>query len=388
MPKTIVIIYQHFYPGFKAGGPIQSLTNIVSSFGDTYRFKVITSAFDMNDNDPYQNLSLNSWNPVKIGEANEVNVWYHASPYIALADMKRLLWEAQPDVVYVNGLFTFWSTWPLWLNRFRKLGDAVLILAPRGMLQPGALQLKRQKKIFYLQLLRIVGLFRRIVWHATNAEEQRDIRAVFGNRANVMIAQNLPKKPRKTFVKIQKTRGEAKLVYLSLIAPKKNLLLLLDVLSQSQATISLDICGPVEDEHYWNQCQARMKLMPKHIKVSYKGAVKPELVQQTLEQYHALISLTAGENFGHALYECLSVGRPLITSFFTPWNDLKAHDSGYNVDISNSAEMISTLQQFVSRDQTAFDNMCDHALAEANTYFQQSDLHESYHRMFGKVTKH
>ena len=51
--KKVVIVYEYFYPGFLAGGPIQSLVNMVKELHPLYDFTVITSAYDLNSTQPY-----------------------------------------------------------------------------------------------------------------------------------------------------------------------------------------------------------------------------------------------------------------------------------------------------------------------------------------------
>ena len=47
---ALVIFYDHFYPAYKAGGPIQSITNLVLNLQDTYNLSIICSAYDLNEN--------------------------------------------------------------------------------------------------------------------------------------------------------------------------------------------------------------------------------------------------------------------------------------------------------------------------------------------------
>ena len=53
---TILILYEFFYPGYKAGGPIQSLVNLVITLGKDFEFKIATTAFDLNSQSPYNEV--------------------------------------------------------------------------------------------------------------------------------------------------------------------------------------------------------------------------------------------------------------------------------------------------------------------------------------------
>jgi hypothetical protein len=59
MPKKkILVLYEYFYPGFKAGGPIQSLVNLVLAMQHQYEFYVATTAYDLQTAIPYPERSM------------------------------------------------------------------------------------------------------------------------------------------------------------------------------------------------------------------------------------------------------------------------------------------------------------------------------------------
>ena len=59
--KNILIFIDWFLPGYKAGGPIKSVSNIVSSLHDSFNFHIITSDRDIGDSKPYPSEELNKW---------------------------------------------------------------------------------------------------------------------------------------------------------------------------------------------------------------------------------------------------------------------------------------------------------------------------------------
>ena len=61
MNPKILIFIDWFTPGFKAGGPIKSITNIINSLSDNFDFYIISSDRDINEESSYKNLKLNSW---------------------------------------------------------------------------------------------------------------------------------------------------------------------------------------------------------------------------------------------------------------------------------------------------------------------------------------
>jgi glycosyltransferase involved in cell wall biosynthesis len=380
--KTVLVIYEYFYPGFKAGGPVQSLVNLISAFSTEYQFSVLTSAFDLGESVAYPDITLNAWNEITLLSQKKVNVWYAGKKNMSIAGMSGIITEVDPDIIFINGLFTKWSTYPLVLQRIGKLKNVKVIISARGMLQAGALQLKPLKKKSFLGAIKFAGLFRSVCWHATSEEEKGDIKRIMGPEAKVIVAANIPKPPIPSISLSNKKKGELRLIYLSLISEKKNLLLLLKALKKVTAEVSLSIYGPVKDHAYWRQCEEEMKVLPTNCYVEYRGLVVPGKVQDTLQQYHALISLTRGENFGHALYESLSAGRPLITSFYTPWNDLESAKAGWNVSIEDEQKIVVLLEKIAEMSSDSFNEYGEGAWKLAKQYYGESNFIESYGSLF------
>lgn len=379
---VVVVMYEYFFPGYKAGGPIQSLVNMITALQDRYEFKVVTTAYDLNETVPYNNVKVNQWNEVRlIAGSDAVSVWYAAPGKIPVSSMKQILTQARPDIIFINGLFTQWFAQPLWLYKLKRVKNVRIVVSPRGMLQPGALQVKPFKKKVYLGLFKLAGMFRNIHWHATSADEKTDIRRIIGEKATVAVAANIPRRPVPAIMYPEKTPGELRLVYLSIITEKKNLLLLLQLLQQQTQQISLSIYGPVKEEAYWQLCEQAIRQLPANITVNYGGNIEPDRVQQTLQQYHAFISLTKGENFGHALYESLSVGRPVITSYFTPWNELQQKQAGFNVDIHDSHSVSAALGEMLAMDKEKLGKQCEGAYQLAKDYYFGQNFKEEYTRL-------
>ena len=230
-----------------------------------------------------------------------------------------------------------------------------------------------------MKVLKYTGLVNKVVWHATSQEEEEDILKHFGGENVVITAMNIPKPPVKNIVCVQKVPGTLRLVYLSLITEKKNLLFLLKLIKETE-NISLDIYGPVKDKMYWDECKKIIKEIPE--KVKYSGTLLPVHVQQKFSEYNASILLTKGENFGHALYESLSVGTPVITSNFTPWNNLESLFAGWNFDISDFDKSVKQLNNIKHLDEAAFSKFCIGSYNLASEYFSRSNDISNYKKLF------
>lgn len=363
---TILILYDYFYPAYKAGGVTQSLYNLYNALQNKYALTIICSNNDLNNEALIEEK--------KIAQVKYINKLQILKNLFQI-DKKNI------DFVYLNGIFSpFFFCIPL---LFFKIAypKITIVIAPRGMLQSGALAIRSRKKNYYLAILKSLGLLQNNVWHATDEQEYQDIKNKIGPNSKISIAPNIPKTPIATLQIIEKEHQVVKLVFLSLITEKKNLHLILESLKEYNQKVIFDIYGPKKDFAYWDSCKKLMNELPSNIKVTYKGAIEPPFVQETLQKYHALILPSKGENFGHAIYEALSVGRPIIISHFTPWNNLKEATAGWNVNL-NTVEINGAINELQNLSQTDYICYCQQANQLAKEYFVNSSNMDNYNRLF------
>ncbi|GEO07629.1 glycosyltransferase [Segetibacter aerophilus] len=379
--KRLLIFYDWFFPGFKAGGPIQSLTNLAVALIPEFDIYVITSCRDLSSSIPYPNVKVDSWNDVQLREnPNLIKVFYSDKKNLDKQKIAILINEITPSVVYLNGMFSY-TFFLVPLIVLRKFDRAIkIVICPRGMLKKGALLGKAFKKKVYIKYLKFSGLLNTSYWHATSREELCDINNQFPSNKGIIIAGNIPRKPLSSFHPIAKQVGELKLVYLALINEHKNLLLLLQIIQEIKSGISLDIYGPVVDENYWRKCHRLIEEMPG--KVQYKGPVEPRLIHDVLERNHAFILLTKGENFGHAIFESFGVGRPVITTHYTPWQALHENDAGWNVSLESRDDCINKIDKFMQMPQLEYNKFCLGAQTLANNYYNKLHTNTAYNKLF------
>ena len=113
-------------------------------------------------------------------------------------------------------------------------------------------------------------------------------------------------------------------------------------ISGLKTKVKYDIYGPQEDFEYWQKCEIELKKLPNNIDWHYKGDVPSEKVQRVLQKYNVLLLPTLGENYGHVIFEALSVGCIPIISDQTSWNDLTDKNAGFVLPLSSSMNDFST----------------------------------------------
>ena len=351
--KKVVVLVDWYLPGYKAGGPIQSVSNIVGHLKDEFDFCIITSDTDLHATEPYSSIRADEWNIRPDGS----KVYYFSSANRSYSNLRKLLLEEQADVFYLNSLFSiFFTIYPLRI-RNKSLPARRFVLAPRGMLGQGALNIKPFKKKLFLVAARLMNLYKGIRWHASSEMESAEIKKVFGSNAFVQTALNLTAPRTITFIPRKKVVGELRLVFISRIAFKKNLEGTLKLLSNLPPTykISFDIYGPIEEPEYWLRCEEIIKEMPSHINVKYCGAISNDKVVSTLSNYHLSILLTFNENFGHSIVESLVAGCIILLSDQTPWKNLAVQKVGWDIPLANEEEIKAAIIETCLMDQHTFD---------------------------------
>ena len=366
---VVLILSDFFYPSYKAGGIVQSLKNLLELNNHTIDFKVITS-----------NKDLDGGSVKDCGDL--LNGVEYLSHMKVLCALKNTRWSGI-DVIYLNGIFSpFFFVLPLFYVRIFH-SSVKVIIAPRGMLQSGAMEIRKAKKQLYLVFLKKLKIFDQVRWHATDNQEEIDIKK-FQKNAEVVLAKNVPKPPWKEALPLNVGNSNPlKLVFLSLITEKKNLHLILDALKNIDFPIIFNIYGPVKDDNYWNLCCQLISCLPSNVKCQYHGAIKSELSQEIFSNHHALVLPSKGENFGHAIYECLSVGRPVIIGKNTPWKNIEQNQAGWLVDFTLQ-DISSAIKKLGKISQYDFHDYCNNAMKIAQDYFWNSDFNSDYLELFNK----
>ena len=351
MDKTRVLICVDWYePGFKAGGPIRSVANIVNSLKEDYEFYILTSAYDLGDEEPYKDVIINEW-----FDKDGVFLKYLDRKKLSFDSIRRNILEINPDQIYLNSLFS--KRFTLFPLLVAKRSGIKVVLAPRGMLGEGALEIKKGKKQTFLKISRIVGLFKKVYWHASTQQEADEIRAKFGKRSKVRIAQNIPMAQKLKLDEIlnNKKTGSIRFIYVSRIAYKKNLHLAVKALKRikSDKEVEFHIYGLIDEHEYWDSFKEELDKAD-HVKMEYKGVVPPSELPEIYSNADFMVLPTKHENYGHVIVEAWSNGCPVIISRNTPWKNLHIQDLGWDVDLENFDNLVEALQEAVDEDFTSY----------------------------------
>ncbi|MBN4071355.1 glycosyltransferase [Crocinitomix catalasitica] len=376
--KKILICIDWYEPGFKAGGPIKSVAHIVSALKDKFEFYIMTSAYDLGETEPYKNVELDTWL-----DRDDVFIKYMSKKSLTSAAIKGNIHEILPDVIYLNSLFSkLFTLAPLRVARRRKIG---VILAPRGMLGKGALEIKAAKKKIFLTVCKLIGFYGKITWHASTVEEESEIKKEFGSKADIVIAQNIPMSQKLELDDIlnRKQTGDIRFVFISRVARKKNLHLAIDCLKKckTKANVLFDIYGNIEEQEYFDSFKDDLKDHG-NVKIEYKGVLRPSEIPEVYANSDFLLLPTMHENYGHAIVEAWSNGCPVIISTNTPWKNLRVQELGWDVDISDPGNLTNALQEGIDLDFTTYIAMVRSSYNYFSTEISESEVIAENQKLF------
>ncbi len=379
MPKKKVLIFIDWYlPGFKAGGPIQSVANLVAHLRDELDISIITRDTDYCETTPYPTVRSDEWNEL----ADGTKVFYFSENGLTRAALRRLIRQSDADAVYLNGIFSLYFTlFPLYYLRKKK--GIRIVIAARGMLAESALGVKKAKKQFFLSAVKVLKLFDDVVFHASTENEKKDIHKVFGNKVQVRTAGNLPQKNSIIDLPLRKKdQGELLLINVARISPEKNLLFALLALQEVKEKVLFDFYGPVYDTEYWQECQTAIAALPSNVKASYKGSLENEKVLTELSRHHFMFMPTRGENFGHIILQSFAAGCPVIISDQTPWKKLNERNAGWDLELSSVTTFAKVIDRAAQLGQEEYSEMSAAAFRLAAEYRNDPEIEEQSRHLF------
>jgi len=378
-----VLIFAEFYlPGYKAGGPIRTLANLIERLGEEFEFKVVALDRDFLDKQSYPGIRPGAWNTI-----GNTDVFYLSPKNISFSVIRKILRETDYDVLYLNSYFSpEFTAIPIFLRWLGLTPRKPLILAPRGEFSPSALNIKNLKKRFYLFVAKALDLYQGVIWQASSEYEAADLRKEFGSKQNIQIAVDVPLGTVATVespgISLQKSPGLLNVLFLSRVSKMKNLLGALDMLQGVSGEVSFDIYGILEDAEYWASCQNVIKRLPANIHVNYKGVAPHDQIKDIFSQYHLFFLPTLGENFGHAIFEALVYGCPVLISDRTQWRDLAGMNVGWDLPLENPEKFAEILTRCVNMGHDEYERLSKNARRYGRELMQSQDILEQNRRLF------
>lgn len=388
-PLTVLTFVRCYLPGYKSGGPVRSIANLVSRLGNDLRFVIVTTDRDSGDHAPYPHISPGKRH--RIGNADVIYVDAARSGPRHIAAVVRGL---HPDVIYLNSFFSRpFSMNVIFLRHLRLIPWLPIVLAPRGEFSPGALQIKAARKRAFVAASRTLRLHRDVLWQASTPLEADDIRRNLGaverdGSSHIVVAPIIasPRAPSSNpagrAAASTKQPGRLRVAFLSRISKKKNLHGALQILHDVRGNVELDIYGPIEDEPYWRTCRERIDSLPANVRATYRGAVAAADVPAVLAAHDLFFLPTFGENYGHVIREALAAATPVLISDQTPWRNLAGSRIGWDLPLDRPEAFRAVLEQCIAMDAQTLAGWSERAAAYAWEHATDDSAVEASRRLF------
>lgn len=369
--KKILILAGRYLPGHKDGGPLRTLINISEALGDEYDIHIACWDRDQGDTQPYPDVKVGEWN--QVGKAK---VFYVEQG--GFTDELLLSLIEGKDVVYLCSFYDEYGYKTLLLNKRNKISCKVA-LASMGVFSKSALAQKALKKKVFITLCKMLGVFKDVVWSVTSELEAEDVKRVIGNNINYVVAEDLP---RTTIPGLSnKSEGPMKIAFLSRVCEHKNPMVVIDAVSRMKnKNVELTLFGPIQEPEYWNECLKKLK--NSDIRWKYEGDVPSDDVQKVLSQQDVLVLPTKSENYGHVIFEAMSVGCVPIISDRTPWAVVEEKNAGYVLPL-DTALFAKALDDFYELTEEEKHKMALCGVELAKDKVRQSKEQTGYRTIFG-----
>jgi glycosyltransferase involved in cell wall biosynthesis len=318
---SILCFIPYYFPGYKYGGPIQSIKNFSHYLGDAFNIYIITRNREVDKSTPYVNIKSDDWNTI-----GSTSVFYISEKNVKFRTFYKLIKEREYDLIYLNSLFDYnFTIIPLLIKRLGLINSKPIVVSPRGQLSEAALSFKKTKKFLFLRLSKSIKLYSNLHWQASSKSEYQDIKREFGHIVkSIKIMPDLFDFKNTDHNNNNKIQSKfLKVIFLSRISPMKNLEFLINIFLKISSPIQFSIYGVKEDEKYWKKCHKLLKKLPSNIKLNIRNEIPSQEVRNIFSKYDLFAFPTKGENFSHVILESLSVGTPVLVSNKTLWKSDK-----------------------------------------------------------------
>lgn len=379
MKKTIFIFIYGYLPGTKYGGPVTSIYNFTEYFGDKYDIRIVCSNHDHGSTEVYLGI-VPEWN--KVGKAN---VMYLSEAEYEENRFYRIMNPFSVIMVYLTGVFSYVLNHAA-IKAAGRLSIPVVI-ATRGEILKNVLAMKKYKKVPYLWFIKKCGEFKNVHFQITSEEEREQLVKYLRIPENHLIM--LPNIHSKAILAPhpEKKKGEVKILFISRIHPKKNLLDAIKAVINVQGRVKFDIYGPIEDELYWTECQKTISIASNNVQIHYRGALNMEKARESYYRYHVFLFPTLSENYGHVIVEAMIANCPVIISKgTTPWDDINGR-GGFVIDLHDIQALQKAIQTIVNMNSGGYKLLQQSLEIYCKEKLKINELLEGYENMIRQIQK-
>ena len=368
--RKVLVFIDWFYPAFKAGGPITSISNMISLLSKDLDFFIVTGDRDLLDTSSFKGVKLDTW----LKKSN-YSIVYLSKSMRNRQHYNKLFNDVNPCSVYINGIFSYdFSIKPL---IYLKNKEVKFINATRGMLGSNSLKIKSLKKKIFLFTMNLFKQYENVVWHLNSENELNELEINIKSPTNKIIIPNIPRLSKQESPSHKKFKNQLDLVTICRVLPIKNIHFVLKLLKEIHFKCKYTIVGPIEDMNYYQDCLKLIKKLPDNVEINFSGALNPQETETILNDSDVFISSSLNENYGHSIVEALGAYKPVLISEHTPWKDLETHRAGADMPLEKNI-FIDQLNKFSKMNHNEYILYCNGAKSFYDTYMNPIHYKERY----------
>jgi glycosyltransferase involved in cell wall biosynthesis len=251
----------------------------------------------------------------------------------ARSAMENVVRDVPVRLIHSHGI---WHPVNHWAANTAGRMKLPLVMQPRGMLEPWALDHKAWKKRLAMATYEGRNLASARVLVATAEAEYLNLRR-FGLKQPIAVIPNGVQLPAGTTTdaspRSHAADGPRTMLFLSRVHAKKGLLNLVEAWSRARpAGWRLKIAGPDEGGHL-KEVLNLIQQLGLGDSIEYVGPANDAEKAALYGEARVFVLPTFSENFGLVVAEALAHGVPVITTKGAPWADLPAHSCGWWIEV-------------------------------------------------------
>ena len=376
MKPRIIVLIGAFWPGHESAGPNLSVKAMCETLSDTFDFLLIARDRAFGAVEPL--APSDGWRDLGWAKIHYLPVGPKGAK-----GLSALLRRTPHDLIFTNGFFDKEFTIPLLLaRRLGQVPKKPVVLSPRGEFSSGALGLKNGRKAAYRNAVKALGLARDVIFHVTSEEEEADTRKLFPKNQIERITNVRPLFP----LPPHQPGNLFRIAFLGRISPVKGLDVALEALALVTARVDFTIYGPISDPAHWTRCEELIAALPANVTAHRAGELTNDAVPAAMAAQDLMFMPSRSENFGHAIFEALCAGTPVLIGDRTPWQQLEAAKAGFEVPLPNPPALAAAIDRLAAMSPADYAEWRAGARATAEHFVSGSTARVDMARLFRALT--